>query len=297
MKKILLTIICVLGGMLWAAGPSGEEQAARQARSVHLGYKDWKGPAQVFYMEATIEQFAAGSYACLLGFDGGYIGVQELTGGEHIAIFSIWEPGGIDFKVKEWHVDPSIRTQCLYQGEHVAISRFGGEGTGGKSMVGYAWELGKPIRMAVSVKPAGEHRTAYTGWIWDEEGQGWFRMATFSSLVGDNAKGLTGPYSFLEDFRRNIVSREKVRVAQFGRLWAWNGAEWSVSDRAQFTGDSNTLMTIDAGPSATGFWLATGGKTANRTAKLWSTVTAGGVPDDSEQRRAKLLTAIQFAQD
>ncbi len=296
MKRMFIALCCLLAGVSWAQH-SGEEQAARQARSVHLTYRNWEGPAQIFYMEATIDQFWQGSYACIMAFDAGYAGVQELHDGRHVAIFSVWEPGNLNFSAKEHEVDLAIRTENLYHGEGVVVSRFGGEGTGGKSMMDYPWELGKPIIMAISAKPRGEHRTAYTCWIWNEDAQGWFRMATFSSLVGDNKKGLDDPYSFLEDFRRNVVSRDHVRVARFSRMWCWNGTKWSVANEATFSGDANTLQTIDAGPSATGFWLATGGKTVNRTTKLWGVVQAGGVEDGSEHRRALLLDALQRVQD
>ncbi len=297
MKRFFLTTVCALSWALAWGMPSGEEQAARQVRSVHLLYRGWEGPAQVFYMEATIDRFWQGSYACLLGFDGGYAGVQELSDGRHVAIFSVWEPGKMSFSAREKDVDHAIRTECLYSGEGVHVSRFGGEGTGGKSMMLYPWELGKPITMAVHARPQGELRTAYTCWVWNEMENAWFRMATFSSLVGDNTKGLMNPYSFLEDFRRNVTSRDHVRVARFNRMWCWNGTKWSTADKARFSADANTLQTIDAGPAANGYWLATGGATVNRTVKLWDFITAGGVEDDSDVRRAKLLEAIKLSQE
>ncbi len=297
MKRLLMSVLMGLwAGVALAMGPSGEEQAARQARSVHLQYRGWKGPAEVFYMETTVDVFCPGSYACVIAFDGGYAGVQELSNGERVAIFSIWEPGGLNLAAKEHEVDMALRTECLYQGEGVQVSRFGGEGTGGKSMGGYAWQNGKPVIMALSAEAVNEHRTAYTCWLWHEEAKGWFRMATFSSLVGDSKKGMTGPYSFLEDFKRDVKSRDLVRAARFNRMWCWNGKAWSAANTALFSGDANTLTTVDGGPTATGFWMATGGKTVNQTAKLWSVISAGGVEDDSGVRRAKLLEAIRAAQ-
>lgn len=290
MKRFILSTMLLLSAALLAQ--SGEQQAARQARSVHLGYREWGKPAEVFYIEATATRFWPGSYMCLLGFNGGYAGVQEHHNGNHVAIFSVWDPGdAFDFSAHPDEVEQKQRTKELYHGEGVRIRRFGGEGTGGQSMMDFAWRLGEPVRMAVSCAPDGDHRTAYTCWVWRDDA--WFRMATFSTLVGGDKATLRGPYSFLEDFRRNVESKFQVRAATFSRLWAFSDGAWHDSKSAQFTADGNTLTTIDAGPAPDGFWLATGGATANATVKLWGTVRPGGAPDASAPFRAKLLEAIK----
>ncbi len=294
MKQILLmlcTLLCLCASTVKAQ--SGEEQAKRQARSVHLIYQGYQGPEEVLYMETTVDQVAPGSYICVVAFSEGYMGVQQLSHGEHVAIFSVWEPGGVTFGAKEKDVADAVRTKALYHGDFVHVSRFGGEGTGGKSMVGFKWEVGKPVIMAISRKPDGDTRTAYTGWIWMPDVQSWFQMATFSSLAGGKNAYLSDPYSFVEDFKRDVKSKEHVRSARFSRLWVHNGKAWSASPYAQFSADNNTLKTIDAGPSAEGFWLATGGNTENRATPLWGKIPAGGVSDESEFRRERLLQAIK----
>ncbi len=295
MKRLSTLLLLTLLPLAPIFAQSPEEQAARQARSVHLAYRNFGAQAQVFYMEATVDQIWQGSYICLLGFNAGYAGIQRLGDGRHVAIFSVWEPAPSDKSVNPDNPhtqDFDRHTKELYHGEGVRIRRFGGEGTGGQSMMDWAWKMGESVRMAVSCVPDGENRTAYTGWIWDEARNAWFRIATFSSLLGEGKGSLSAPYSFLEDFLRNVKSKARVRSARFSRLWAWDGSTWTPSDSAQFTADANALTTIDAGPSANGFWLATGGETANVTTKLWHVVKPGGVPDDSAERRAKLIEAV-----
>ena len=295
MKRIFMAlwIACCAVGLM---AQSGEEEAARQARSVHLQYRGWKGPASVFYLEGTPQQVYPGTYFCLLGFDGGYCGIQQIVDGRHVAIFSVWEPGDpFDFSAHPDAVEEGKRTKALYVGENVEVARFWGEGTGGKSMMLLNWEVGKPVCMAISVAKDGPYRTAYTCWIWDDQKQDWFRMATFSTLVNDGKAELTYPYAFLEDFLRNGESRNHVRRARTSRLWAWNGSEWTASQFAGFTADNNTLTNIDAGPAADGFWFATGGATANVTAPLWSKIIPGGAPDDSAARRVRLIEVIKAA--
>ncbi len=296
MKGLMTVAVAVMAAAV-AFGQSGEEQARRQARSVHLQYQGFAEPAQVFYVEATADRFWPGSYLCMLGFDGGYAGVQELVDGRRVAIFSVWEPSDpFDFKAHPDAVHEEKRTKVLYGGQGVEVGRFGGEGTGGKSMTLWPWELGKPVRIAVSCAPDGPYRTAYTCWLWDDAKDDWFRMATFSTLVGGSQATLREPYSFLEDFRRDVKSKDAVRAARFSRLWAWDGQKWGESDQARFTADANTLTTIDAGPAADGFWLATGGDTRNVTVPLWGAIRPGGAPDASAERRGKLLKAIRAAQ-
>lgn len=297
MKTRLVILALAILSFATLRAQSGEEQARRQARSVHLAYQDWGSDAKIFLIQATIDTFAPGSYCCLLGFTGGYMGVQEHRDGKHVAIFSVWEPGNpFDFGAKPDDVDVAKRTMPIYSGKSVEVSRFGGEGTGGKSMMTFPWEIGKPITMAVSVGKGGPYRTHYTGWIWNDEKQEWFRMATFSSLVGDGEPTVRAPYSFLEDFRRDVVSRDEVRTARFSPLWTYTGREWIVSKEARFTADENILETVDAGPAASGFWLATGGKTANVTTKLWDRFSAGGVPEDLEGPRKHLVELVRLAE-
>ena len=297
MKRILMTLVFVFCAA-FAMAQSGEEQAARQARSVHLQFRKWKGPASVFYIETTPTQVYPGTYFCSLGFDGGYSGIQELPDGRRVAIFSVWEPGDpFNYEAHPDAVEENKRTKDIYAGEGVEVTRFGGEGTGGKSMMLYNWELGKPVCMAISAANDGKYRTAYTCWIWDAQKQDWFRMATFTTLVNDGRAELDMPYAFVEDFWRNIESRDHVRSASFSRLWAWNNAQWTASEEAAFTADNNTLTTVDAGPSANGFWLATGGTTRNVSIPLWNRFKPGGAPDDSAARRVRLLEVIKAAEE
>jgi hypothetical protein len=80
---------------------------------------------------------------------------------------------------------------------------------------------------------------------------------------------LKGHYSFVEDFKRDRVSATRARKARFGNGWAKPAAgDWEPLLKARFTADANPVLNIDAGPSGRGFFLATGGATGNKTAKL-----------------------------
>lgn len=298
MKRCGLLLLGALVLGLHAFGQSAQAQAERQARSVHLYHEAWGKQAEIFYIEGTVSDFWPGSYFCLLGFDGGYAGVQKYPNGMHLAIFSVWEPSDpFDFTANPDAVEEAQRTKLLYAGDGVKIARFGGEGSGGQSRIeNFAWEIGQPIRMAISCAPDGKYRTAYTCWIWCEAAQAWFRMATFSTLYNNGRTSLGGPYSFLEDFWRNGESRLHVRRASLTPLWAYHQGAWRRAKAATFSADDNALTTIDAGPDKGGFWFATGGDLTNSTIPLGKAFPPGPGEDTSALRRAKLVEAVKAAQ-
>ena len=238
------------------------------ARSVHAWHPapaaDW------FYGEVRVEQSVPGSYFCVLGFSGGYFGMQELFDGSRVAIFSVWDPGDpFDFAAHPDNVDLKIRTKNLYAGEGVKVERFGGEGTGGKSMMPFAWKVGETCRFAVNVRKDGDYRAAFTGYLYRDGA--WFKMATFSTLQTKGVPSIRDVYSFIEDFRRTPESQQQVRRASFVNFFAKpHGGDWQAVADGRFTGDKNPILTVDAEPVPNGFSMTTGGATTNSHVKLFS---------------------------
>ena len=173
------------------------------------------------------------------------------------------------------------------------IARFGGEGTGGQSMMALDWKVDQPVPMAISCAKDGPDRTAYTCWIWRGKKTGWFRMATFTSLIGKGSSTMEGPYSFVEDFYRNVTSRDKLHQASFLNFHAYREGRWYPARSARFTADNNALTTIDALPVPNGFRLKTGADTRNRTTPLWSTLRPLPGTDTSVSRREALVKAVK----
>ena len=246
-----------------------ESLAGKACRSVHLGYQ--APPGDAFYAETQVEQSAAGSYFMVCGWNTGYFGIQEIRPGRKVVIFSVWDPTrGND----PGAVDPSQRVGILHEGEGVRVSRFGGEGTGGKSMFDFDWQVGQTYRCLVTAT-ANEKRTEYAGYFYLPDQQRWKHLVTFSTITG--GKPLKGYYSFVEDFRRNGRSAQQARVARFGNVWVRDtkGA-WQSVRRARFTGDANPATNIDAGQREASFYLATGGDTQNSGRELRSFIDLQG---------------------
>lgn len=276
----------------------------RACRSVHLQYK--AGTGIVFYNEIKPTQTARGTYFATIGFNSGYFGMQELSNGKKVAIFSVWDSHSNnknDCPVNE-------RARTLHQGKGVVIKRFGGEGSGGQSFLDFDWQLDETYRFAVAAHPSadndktGQKRTTYSAYIYCNKGMhpdlpegGWLHMTSFDAIQKQH--NIRGQYSFVEDFRRNRESTKHTRTAEFGNAWYCDlkGA-WHRVDKARFTGDRNPVMNINAGMNENKdlFYLSTGGDITNDDAKLWSTIILPPTEDKAE-KPADLPEALQATID
>ena len=249
------------------------------ARSVHVWHP--APPAEWMYGEVNVEQSVNGSYFCVIGFSCGYCGIQQLGDGRKVAIFSVWDPGDpFDFGAKADSVDEKIRTKNLYAGAGVTIKRFGGEGTGGQSMMPFNWKVGETCRFAINVRKDGDHRAAFTGYVY--RNGSWFKIATFSTLQTKGEPSIKNTYSFVEDFRRTEESVKQVRRASFVNFFAKPaGGDWAAMADGHFTADKNPLESVDAEIVPTGFTLTTGGDTENKHGTVFSKMKAvvGPCPD------------------
>jgi hypothetical protein len=285
----IVFIAAAWGCCCFAEDKPVEKPKPRAARSVHLGYplpESAKGKiseVELFYNEATVEQSTSNTYFMACGFSAGYFGIQELGGGKKVVIFSVWDPGKQDDPNS---VKSEDRVKVLFEGEGVKVSRFGGEGTGGKSMFAYDWKINETQKFLVKCAADGKSST-FTAWFWLSEKKEWKKLATFQTMArGTHLKGL---YSFVEDFRRDGKSVDEVRRARFGNGWVKTlDGEWLPLLKAKFTGDATQLENNDAGAVAESndFYLATGGE-AKRTRGLNSVVERGtknseapGVPEE-----------------
>ncbi len=242
-------------------------------RSVHLSYPVEKGTA--FYNEVTVRQSAVGTYFMVCGWDKGYFGMQELSNGKKLLLFSVWDSNQNNPNA----VEKDKRTQLLHQDKAVRIGRFGGEGTGGQSFFDYDWKKDETYRFMVKAKINGE-RTEYAGYFFVPETKQWKHLVTFSTLTGGRALG--GYYSFVEDFKRDRVSATKPRRADFGNGWVFTTEQkWIPLNRARFTADRNPVTNINAGQKDGKFFLTTGGDTENTGTKLREFIERPQTPEQT----------------
>lgn len=258
---VRLTVLALfLAAVVVARAAEPPAVAPRAARSVHLGYP--APEADAFYNELTVERSVPGSYFMACGFSHGYFGIQELSDGRKVVIFSVWDPTTGD---DAQQVAPEQRVEVLHQDPDVEVKRFGGEGTGGQSFFRYDWKTGQTCRFFVRAKVEDE-KTAYAGYFYVPATKSWKHLVTFRTRTGGDR--LEGLYSFVEDFRRDTTSAGETRRAAFSNGWVLAAGEWKPLLSARFTASSATWEakeTIDAGVAEGQFYLQTGGDTKTTT--------------------------------
>ncbi len=241
---------------------SPENMARRQCTSVHLSYRPTLPSHTAAYTEVVIEKSAPGTYFAANNFTAGYIGFQQLIegdGGEgsRVAIFSVWDAK--DSGDNPHAAAEEDRAKLVQRGEGVMTTRFGGEGTGGKSMRFFPWKEGQVLRTLVIEKPDGEHFRQIAGYIFNPATNRWELMSCWR--IQALMRGLGGGCGFVEDFCRNVESKGYERRATFGPAYRWADGKWQQADVFTFTKDANTNMEINCRRNATrGYYsLATGG--------------------------------------
>lgn len=240
-----------------------ENMAKNECTSVHLAYGPKEDTHTAAYQEMVVEKSAPGTYFACNNFTTGYIGVQQLTGfykdgaPVRVAIFSVWDAK--DSGDNPHAAPESERAKLIQRGDKVMTDRFGGEGTGGKSMRLFDWKEGDVIRTLVVEKPDGEDFRQITGYIFDPETQKWELMSSWR--VQALRRGLGGGCGFVEDFRRNGESRNHERRATFGPALRYVNGEWKPATLFRMTKDANPNMNINCrfNPERGYFSLATGG--------------------------------------
>ncbi len=264
--------------LISATGIAAAPSPQKAARSVHLQYP--AGDGMVYYNEVTVQQSVPGSYFCVCGFQGGYFGLQEISGDRKIVIFSVWDPGDQN-DPDSVPVDRQVKV--LDAGDTVRIKRFGNEGTGAQSLMDYDWNIGQTYRCMIKAT-VHDNCTAYAAFFFLPEQQQWKHLATFETITG--GQSLKGYYSFVEDFRRDGDSAQQIRRARFGNGWVkTTDGQWNPLGKAAFTADNNPSTNINAETAQNGFILQNGGNTQNDTS-LNSTFTvstdAYQQPDDPQ---------------
>lgn len=238
-----------------------ENMAARQCTSVHLGYLPVVDGHTAAYTEATVQKSAPGTYFAVNNFSNGYIGVQDIPlpegGTKRVAIFSVWDAK--DSGDNPHAAPESERAKLVQRGSRVKTDRFGGEGTGGKSMRLFPWKEGEVIRTLVVEKPDGDDFRQIAGYIFNPASQEWELMSCWR--VQALRRGLGGGCGFVEDFRRNVESKSHERRATFGPAFRWDGSRWHQADTFRFTRDANPNPEIrcEINPQRGYYSIATGG--------------------------------------
>ena len=160
-------------------------QEYSHASSLWLSYQvPNNDAADIIMIDFQVDSAALYTYYAALCWNNGYAGVQRAGSGfyKHVH-FSLWDPEGDTSKVI-WH-DWDVHVQ-----------RFGGEGTGWKSMWGFRWKEHHPYRLLVKSKVVNS-KTHYDAWFFNFDRDAWKHLATFEYPLVSQLDYIT---SFLEDW-------------------------------------------------------------------------------------------------
>ena len=120
------------------AADAPKAAAPRAARSVHLHYP--APDADAFYNEVTVERSVPGSYFMACGFRHGYFGIQELSGGRKVVLFSVWDASRGDDAEK---VPLEQRVEVLHQTRPSRSSASAAKGPAGRASSNTTGRLAK----------------------------------------------------------------------------------------------------------------------------------------------------------
>ncbi len=249
-----LTVGLGFSGIGWTAAP-------KAARMVQLYYD--AAPGTMYYQEVVPRESAPGTYFCAIGFEQGYLGLQELgSSSNRIALFSLWDAaGGKPTKTN--------RIELISQHPEAKIESLEGEPPGLQCAVPVAWQVNETYRFLVTAATEVQH-TVYAAYMQDARHTNqWLHLASFRSPV--TFTPISGYYSFIEDFQRNGKSAGLRRWAAYGNGWVRTKDQvWLPLTHATFEGEAVPLPNVDAGPAGEPGWyfLGTGGSVTNVTTKL-----------------------------
>ncbi len=232
----------------------------RRGPSVHLGYPLPKGKnIEYAYSELTVPkgEDAIGSYFMANGFGQGYFGIQVKSETERWVLFSVWSPHSTD---RPSEIPEDSRVILLKKGAEVRGGEFGGEGSGGQSILVYPWKADTTYRFLTSVQPDGQGNTTYTAWFGEVGKAEWKLIASFKRPKTDTH--LTGFHSFLENFydQKGYLGRRSLH----GNQWVRDtDGTWHEITTARFTGDGTASgghrLDYAGGVSGNSFFMRNGG--------------------------------------
>ncbi len=273
----IFVAIAICGMLVAVAAPTAEELAKRQARSVHLAYDTDGKDAVAAIGTVKVTETQNNTYYAVLGWDCGYCGIQDSLAYGKILIFSVWDDTDpFDFKARPELTREDVRAKLIFADDGVNVSRFGGEGTGVRTITDIGWKLGEPVTIRIDRAADGTNQISYTCFYYKGDSKEWRKVAQISTLRNSKrGNGFGWLYSFVEDFWRNGTSATLMRRAEFSGIATrkQDSDKWMPVKRARFSADYNASMAIDAGALGEGaYYLQTGGATRNDHTKLGEVV-------------------------
>jgi len=201
-----------------------QSQKGEAATSIHLNWRAATTTNRNIQTEWTLENtvtvrtVADESFYMVTGFSpGGYSGIQQRVGDDHVIIFSLWNAGS-----------NNVNEVAGTRGEGVEVKTFGGEGTGMKSMKVVPWKAGEAVTVQVKGKLVSGMWQVSCKYQWKGT---WYDMATFERK--DRPLNMGGFGSFVENWIGSKNGYRNMRMAEFSnpKIISDAGTEYYVNAR------------------------------------------------------------------
>lgn len=241
--------------------PKGRDanDPAKPATSCHLWYNmDFKSHHQKYWrIENTVKVATTtnSTYFATAGFyPGGYNGIQTLTDGSHALIFSLWNDGTNNARLRK-------------KNKGVVVAQFGGEGTGLRAMKAYPWKVGTRYRFSVvTKKKKRDYRVACYIKDLSKKKKKNVLIAEYARR-GINPLSYNGFYSFIEDWDRTLGTEGHLiqRSAEFltpqlkGRNPRKSYVTSTIFDKNENGDDAFAADKAHAHAVTNGVFMSTGG--------------------------------------
>ena len=177
---LLLHLSVLISILLIRSATAQTPKPPRAARSVHLG---WTAPdADWFQLEMTVQESVPGSYFMACGWNTGYFGIQELSEGRKVVIFSVWDPTRGD---NPSQVKVEDRVELVAQRPDRANSTIRWRRHG---RTVYGWlrlVAGQALRFLLGAH-VKDQKTEYAGYLFDEGESSWQQLVVFRVRTGAN---------------------------------------------------------------------------------------------------------------
>jgi len=170
-------------------------------------------------IDFEVDSTALYTYYASMCWNNGYCGVQRGGAGfyKHVH-YSLWDPEGMSSEVI-WH------------DYNVVVRRFGGEGTGWKTMWNFRWKEHQRYRLAVKCRVSDS--TDYDAWFYDFEKNKWKHLAILRYPLRQYFTFLT---SFLEDwagtpenYRSYYLFNARARMASDSSWFDFSQARYNIN--------------------------------------------------------------------
>ncbi len=159
------------------------------------------------------------TYYAAMCWNNGYCGVQRGGNGffKHVH-FSLWDPEG-------------MYSEVIWHDYNVIVQRFGGEGTGWKTMWNFRWKEHQQYRLAVKCRVSDS--TDYDAWFYNFEKNRWKHLAILRYPLTKYFDFLS---SFLEDwagtpesYRSYYLFNVRARIADDSSWFDFSQARYNIN--------------------------------------------------------------------